>query len=284
MTNVESAPSPFARWFAAIICLFYGFAKVNGSQFTVLDSELARPMGEVSGFWLTWYYFSYSTTYGFILAAIQIVGAVLLVIPRTALLGALLLLPVVTNIVLIDIFYGVDLGATITAVILLCCVLAIVLPALPRLRAVVVPASLAARPSRVGAVALPVLMAAAFAFTSWVANSNNRSPTPLDGVWTVRQQTPAVTTPWETVFFEYNRAYWVVFRGRGRSDAWHHFELDSAGTIRIWERWMAKGNLVMTGRRLASGEIRLVSTDSAARDTLWLQQRMHRTGVRTTTP
>jgi len=31
------------------MCILYGFAKLNGSQFTVLDSELAKPMGEVSG-------------------------------------------------------------------------------------------------------------------------------------------------------------------------------------------------------------------------------------------
>ncbi|MDZ7631178.1 MAG: hypothetical protein U5K74_07480 [Gemmatimonadaceae bacterium] len=45
------------RWLVAVLCIIYGFAKLNGSQFTVLDSELARPMGEVRGFWLVWYFF-----------------------------------------------------------------------------------------------------------------------------------------------------------------------------------------------------------------------------------
>jgi len=49
----------------------------------------------------------------------QIIGGILLVVPRTALAGALLLLPIVTNIVLIDVFYGVDLGGTVAAVVLL---------------------------------------------------------------------------------------------------------------------------------------------------------------------
>jgi hypothetical protein len=43
------------RCFAAFVVLVYAFAKINGSQFTILDSELDKPMGEVSGFWLTWY-------------------------------------------------------------------------------------------------------------------------------------------------------------------------------------------------------------------------------------
>ena len=45
-----------ARWPAAGLLMVYGFAKLNGSQFTVLDSELTKPMGQVSGFLLTWYY------------------------------------------------------------------------------------------------------------------------------------------------------------------------------------------------------------------------------------
>jgi hypothetical protein len=69
-----------ARWFAAVVSIFYGFARLNGSQFTVLDSELARPMGDVSGFWLTWYYFGYSAFYGAIIALVQIGGGILLTV------------------------------------------------------------------------------------------------------------------------------------------------------------------------------------------------------------
>jgi len=43
------------RYGTATILLVDGFAKLNGSQFTILDSELDKPMGQVSGFWLTWY-------------------------------------------------------------------------------------------------------------------------------------------------------------------------------------------------------------------------------------
>src|SRR5204862_839818 len=97
LAGTDPAPPP-VRWGAAVLCIVYGFAKLNGAQFTILDSELARPMGEVSGFWLTWHYFGYSEIYGTLLALIQIGAAILLVVPRTTLAGALLLLPVAANI------------------------------------------------------------------------------------------------------------------------------------------------------------------------------------------
>jgi hypothetical protein len=42
-------PPSRARWIAAGLLMVYGFAKLNGSQFTVLDSDLTKPMGDVSG-------------------------------------------------------------------------------------------------------------------------------------------------------------------------------------------------------------------------------------------
>ena len=149
MDNVaERAPSSAPRWVAALLCFLYGFAKINGSQFTVLDSELARPMGEVTGFWLTWHYFGFSPVYGTFLALVQIVSGVLLLVPRTALLGAVVLLPVAVNILLVDILYGVDIGGTLAALGLLVCVFMIAAPFASRLRSAVVLDTLPRRPSR----------------------------------------------------------------------------------------------------------------------------------------
>jgi hypothetical protein len=93
-----------AHYYAAFTLLRYGFAKVIGAQFTILDSALPKPMGDVSGFWLTWYCFGYSLVYASLVAWSQILGAVLLGFRRTALMGALLLLPIMVNIVFIDIW------------------------------------------------------------------------------------------------------------------------------------------------------------------------------------
>lgn len=97
--------------------LLYGFAKLNGSQFTILDSELDKPLGEVSGFWLTWYYFGYSAVYGSFIALVQVAGGVLLMFRKTTLLGACVLLPAVTNILLVDIFYSIAPDALLVALV-----------------------------------------------------------------------------------------------------------------------------------------------------------------------
>ena len=216
--TAEHVSSPVARWVAAVLCILYGFAKINGAQFTVLESELAKPLGQVNGFWLTWHYFGYSAVYGTLLALIQIFAGILLVIPRVALVGALILLPVVANIVLIDVFYGVDLGGTLAACVLLLCLCLTVAPYGRRLRAVIVLNTLPARPTARGLVALGVIIVGACGFTWWVANYNNRTPTAIDGVWSVTTQTglAAGVSPWQRVFFERNRANMVVFRAEGR--------------------------------------------------------------------
>src|SRR5580658_7611928 len=114
------------RYAAALVLLIYAFAKINGSQFTILDSELDKPLGQVSGFWLTWYYFGFSPIYGTFIALAEIGGAVLLTFRRTTLLGACILAPMLANIILIDIFYGVDPGATVVAMLLLAAMIGLI--------------------------------------------------------------------------------------------------------------------------------------------------------------
>jgi len=241
--TTELAPPQLPRWIAATLCILYGFAKINGSQFTVLDSELTKPLGQVSGFWLTWYYFSYSAVYGTLIALLQVAAGILLIVPRTALLGALVLLPIATNIVLIDVFYGVDLGGTLAAVVLLLCVWLTIAPYVTRLRKTILLETLPMRPAPRSFITLSVVTIGAFAFTWWVANYNNRAPTPIDGIWLVRAQSRgAASVPqWRTVFFERNRAAMAVFRTADGVDATHHFEVARNGLVRVWQTWLTKG-------------------------------------------
>jgi hypothetical protein len=89
----------------------YGFAKLLKTQFTVSDSIKDIPIGEQSGFWLTWYYFGYSYTFAVIIGLTQIIGSILLLFNRTRLLGTFVLLPVMINIVFVNIFYDIHVGA-----------------------------------------------------------------------------------------------------------------------------------------------------------------------------
>src|SRR6476661_669938 len=231
-----------ARWVAVVFCLLYGFAKLNGSQFTVLDSELSKPLGRVSGFWLTWYYFGYSPVYKTFVALAEIGGGLLLAIPRTALLGALFLLPVMVNVVAIDVCYGIDPGATLVALLICGCLWLVIRPHAARLKeAVLLPAS---STSQWRLASLGLLLAVAFCVAYWTANFNNRQPTPIDGVWSLALPEGASTAPSPTdVFFERNRAHLATFRLSDGRDEAHHFEIDDAGSIRVWQAWLTKGTL-----------------------------------------
>lgn len=251
------------RYLVALTLMAYGFAKLNGSQFTVLDSELDRPMGEVSGFWLTWYYFGYSRVYGTLLALMQIGGAALLLSRRTTLLGALFLLPVVGNIVLVNLFYGIAPGALLVSVLLLAGLVALLSPHRDALVEVLWTRQRGeAAPARgwgvrgAKAAVCAVMVALTFGFTWWTANYNNVVPTPLDGAWNVAQASgavPAGEVP-RVVYFERNRAYMAVFRYEGRSRT-HHFEVDPRRrTLSVFRDWLYKGPQVFQGSYTLRGD------------------------------
>lgn len=252
-----------ARYFVALFMLLYGFAKLNGAQFTILDSELDRPMGQVPGFWLTWYYFGYSSGYGTMIALAEIGGGLLLLSRRTTLLGALVLLPVLANIILVDIFFRIDGGAFLVAVAMMIALLVILKPHAAELWQTVYarPARAAAeRPLSRGRTAgwavLCVAMVAGMAgWTYYVANYNNVLPTPLDGAWRVVDRPPALAADVpSTIYFERTRAWMAVFRYPDR-EATHHFEVDTARqSVAIWRDWLSKGPQLFDGTYALQGD------------------------------
>jgi hypothetical protein len=253
---ISNMSNSVLRWGAAMVLLTYGFAKLNGSQFTILDSELDKPLGAVSGFWLTWYYFGFSPFYGNLLALIQILGALLLTVRRTALMGACVLAPMLANIVLVDVFYGVEPGATPVAILLLMVMLWIIGSHWEDLRSLffreTTPPIQRARGTIQWILRLSML-ALAWAFTYWVANFNNRLPTPVDGAWDVIRVVPpgeAAAIP-QTFFFEYNRAHLVIFKTATANQS-HHFEVEDR-RIRMWQTWLRKGEQIFDGRYSLDG-------------------------------
>ncbi|WP_206093780.1 hypothetical protein [Paludifilum halophilum] len=93
------------RVYLGIIFLIYGAAKIHPGQFHhgdfVFDSTKDTP------FELVWYFFGYSLVYTLFIALGEIVAAILLIIPRTATLGAVCLLPISVNIAVINFCYDV---------------------------------------------------------------------------------------------------------------------------------------------------------------------------------
>lgn len=93
-----------ARVLLAFTFFGYGAIKLAGYQFGVSAQVLAQPLGQVSLDHLAWYCFDQQPFKTFV-GVSQIVAALLLLHPRTVLLGALLLLPIAVNIFVIDLTY-----------------------------------------------------------------------------------------------------------------------------------------------------------------------------------
>jgi len=254
------------RFGVAVLVITYGFAKLNGSQFTILASELDKPMGQVSGFWLTWYYFGYSSIYGNLIGIVQIAGGVCLMFRRATLLASCVLLPIVANIILIDIFYRIDIGAPLVAILICLALLGILSFHKEELREVfwskqnrVFPERATTKSRALGKHGVRVLLIAIPAiFTYWTANYNNRLPTPLDGVWDVVSVSPpgdSTSATISTVFFERNRAFLCVFKRRDATYEQHHFELDpQKRTITIWNQWLQKDKVLFVGTYDMNGD------------------------------
>ncbi len=98
---------------------FYGLSKLTGHQLTVPAWVAQKPIGSLDGYTLTWYYFGYSHAYKYILGLIQVFAASLLLFRKTALLAAVLMVPIMANIILINIFYVIGPGAENTAIFIL---------------------------------------------------------------------------------------------------------------------------------------------------------------------
>jgi uncharacterized membrane protein len=124
-------PSPYKRaarpvWLeslrvlASFLILTYAVRKlIGGGQFGLSENLISRPVGSLSGFELTWYYYGYSHAYGLILGITQAFGGTLLLFRRSALLGAAVLVPVMTNILMINVFFSIAAGAEIVAAFVL---------------------------------------------------------------------------------------------------------------------------------------------------------------------
>ncbi len=95
----KSIPATF-RLFLAFNFFVYGLAKVMIGQFGEVTPEIEAAAGK--GFTIAWTFFGYSHVYELFIGFGEIVAAVLLLIPRTSALGAIVFMPIIVNIVLIN--------------------------------------------------------------------------------------------------------------------------------------------------------------------------------------
>lgn len=93
-----------ARVLIAWTLLSYGWSKLTGDQFGISSKELATPVKDLGLFKLSWYLFDHEPFKSFV-GISQIIAGLLLLFHRTLILGALLSIPILINILVIDITY-----------------------------------------------------------------------------------------------------------------------------------------------------------------------------------
>jgi hypothetical protein len=99
----------YVRYVLAAAMLTYGLAKVFATQFPFPSlNTLALPVGELFPQELLWVFMGYSKPYQVLAGVIEVAGALLLFSRRTTTLGALLLLVALTNVVMFNLFYDVE--------------------------------------------------------------------------------------------------------------------------------------------------------------------------------
>jgi hypothetical protein len=97
----------------------FGWEKICHLQLVMPMSKLDLPYRDFSPSDLFWYFFSHSYLLGCIIASFQIAGAMLLLFSRTRLAGVFVLLPVLANILLMDIFYQIGGSVVVHASIMM---------------------------------------------------------------------------------------------------------------------------------------------------------------------
>jgi hypothetical protein len=107
LPRIGLAAMTVARLLLGAAMLPYAFNKILDFQFQVSAWNYARPLGAVSGKALTWAMMGYSPHLQIFLGFSELVPALLLFSSRTRRLGALLMFPVLFNVVLIN--FSLDL-------------------------------------------------------------------------------------------------------------------------------------------------------------------------------
>lgn len=107
------------RIYVFLMISLYGLGKIAGGQFHRrghLTETLAQtPLSEVGSFDLAWTFFGYSNAYILFIGLSQLIGGFMLLFERTKLIGVAALIPILLNIIVVDVCYAISPGALLSA-------------------------------------------------------------------------------------------------------------------------------------------------------------------------
>jgi hypothetical protein len=207
---VESANRVLLRYSIALGLMSYAVAKIFPQQFPpIAIGTLDRRVGDLTPMSLLWTFMQYSRPYALFGGLMELIACILLSFRRTATLGALVCVAVMTNVTLMNYFYGVPVKLYATMITLSAAVL--VLYDARRLFAVFVRNCSVAASSEstiiqdaVPAVWRRVIKIAAIgsvALSSVVVMAGTlgapQPSSPVEGTWTVSSS--ITSTPWRSL-------------------------------------------------------------------------------------
>jgi hypothetical protein len=93
------------QWYVATILLIYGTSKIIG-QSGISHEDAVKPIIALDRFHVMMYLFMTNKLFSVSVGLVQVLGSVLLLIPRTKLIGALTLLPVLVTIFILNLCFS----------------------------------------------------------------------------------------------------------------------------------------------------------------------------------
>jgi hypothetical protein len=104
LKNLGFAFMTAVRFALGTVMVGYGIQKLTNRQIQLGAWSYAQPLGESSGVALTWAFLGFSPMFQFLLGAFEVIPGLLLLFARTRRIGALLMFPVLANVVMINFF------------------------------------------------------------------------------------------------------------------------------------------------------------------------------------
>ncbi len=121
--NYKEIIEMVCRLYVFFFLTAYGLGKVIGGQFYTPDSippEIETiPISQIPNFELAWVFMGRSYGYMLFIGIAEILGAIMLLFNRTKLLGTIILISIMVNVIVFDIFFLDKYGALASAIIYL---------------------------------------------------------------------------------------------------------------------------------------------------------------------
>jgi hypothetical protein len=125
------------RLILGVILLFYGMGKIVQNQFTPPAFAFGMPLGDLPGRTLAWAFFGHAGWFQVLMGLLEFVPAVMLFFRRTWRAGAVILVPVLTGVVLVNFAFDLWLATKVLSSALLLLNLAILALDWPRWRQII---------------------------------------------------------------------------------------------------------------------------------------------------